>query len=175
MTTWYYARDGKQFGPHTEEELRQMLAEGKLGSGEMIWKAGLPSWVPAHTVFAPPLPAGGPPPPPPAGAGSLQPQYAPQQGQPQYAPQQAQPQYAPQQQYGAAPARKERLPYILLGVFLGVLGVHNFYAGYTGRGLAQLLITLLAGWLVLPVLAVWVWTIVEVVTVTQDAKGVPFS
>ncbi|MBQ3218003.1 MAG: TM2 domain-containing protein [Akkermansia sp.] len=26
---------------------------------------------------------------------------------------------------------KSRLAYILLGVFLGSLGIHNFYAGYT--------------------------------------------
>lgn len=31
----------------------------------------------------------------------------------------------------------------LLGVFLGSLGVHNFYLGYTGKGVAQLLLTLL--------------------------------
>ena len=31
----------------------------------------------------------------------------------------------------------------LLGIFLGSLGVHNFYLGYTGKAVAQLLITLL--------------------------------
>lgn len=31
----------------------------------------------------------------------------------------------------------------LLAIFLGVFGVHNFYLGYTGKAVAQLLITLL--------------------------------
>ena len=31
----------------------------------------------------------------------------------------------------------------LLAIFLGVFGVHNFYLGYTGKAIAQLLITVL--------------------------------
>lgn len=31
----------------------------------------------------------------------------------------------------------------ILGIFLGCFGVHNFYLGYTGKAVAQLLITLL--------------------------------
>lgn len=64
---------------------------------------------------------------------------------------------------------KTRIAYILLGIFLGGLGIHNFYAGYTGRGVAQLLITLLScGWLVF---IVWIWNLIEVCTVTTDASG----
>ncbi len=71
-----------------------------------------------------------------------------------------------------APA-KSRLAYILLAVLLGSLGIHNFYAGYTGKGIAQLLITLVS----LGALSIvsWIWAIVEVCTVTQDANGVPFA
>lgn len=69
---------------------------------------------------------------------------------------------------------KSRVAYILLGLFLGCLGIHNFYAGYSGKGVAQLLITLLAGWLVLPVLAVSIWVIIEICTVTKDASGKAF-
>lgn len=179
MTTWYYARDGQQFGPHTEEELKGLLAEGKLAPHEHVWKAGMQSWVAAGTVFAPQLPAGGPPPPPPAvpppapgwgpPQGPVAQRYPPQYAQPQY----GQPPYGPPA-YGASPESKERIAYVLLGVFLGALGVHNFYAGYVGRGVAQLLITLFLFWLVVPLVAVWIWTIVEVITVTADAKGVPF-
>lgn len=32
----------------------------------------------------------------------------------------------------------------LLGIFLGTLGVHNFYLGYTGKATAQLPITVLS-------------------------------
>ena len=68
---------------------------------------------------------------------------------------------------------KSRLAYILLGIFLGGLGVHNFYAGYTSKGIIQLLITLLVGWLVLPAIGVGIWVIIELCTVTTDAQGNP--
>lgn len=70
---------------------------------------------------------------------------------------------------------KSRTVYALLGLFIGPLGIHNFYAGFKGKAVAQLLITLLTGWLIFPLAAVWVWNIVEVCTVTKDAKGLPFS
>ena len=69
---------------------------------------------------------------------------------------------------------KERTVYILLGIFLGWLGIHNFYAGYTGKGVTQLLITLLIGWLIFPVLVITIWNIVEVCTITKDAKDIAF-
>ena len=34
---------------------------------------------------------------------------------------------------------KSRATYIALGLFLGFLGIHNFYAGHTGRGVLGLL------------------------------------
>ena len=43
----------------------------------------------------------------------------------------------------AAPGAKSKLAAGLLGIFLGAYGVHNFYLGYTGKAIAQLLITLL--------------------------------
>ena len=68
---------------------------------------------------------------------------------------------------------KSRTAFILLGVFLGGLGVHNFYAGYSGRGIAQLLITVLSCGFGALVSAVW--AIIEVCTVQVDATGRPFA
>ena len=84
---------------------------------------------------------------------------APQQpfGAPPQAPQPPYPYGAPQQPYGvpqppyAAPApmvvdpnmHKSKMAAGLLGIFLGSFGVHNFYLGYTGKAVAQLLITVL--------------------------------
>lgn len=68
---------------------------------------------------------------------------------------------------------KSRLAYILLGLFLGGLGVHNFYAGYNGKGIAQLLMSILSFGVLMPVVCIWV--IVEIITVTKDVKGIPFS
>lgn len=99
-----------------------------------------------------------------------------------------QPDFPPQPQYQMAPqlppqgypqpeapliSDKSRTAFILLAIFLGGLGIHNFYAGFSTRGVIQLLITLLTcGW---GGFAVWIWAIVEAVTVTKDAKGRQFS
>jgi TM2 domain-containing membrane protein YozV len=68
---------------------------------------------------------------------------------------------------------KSRSVYVILGIFLGFLGIHNFYAGYNGKGAAQLAITLLIGWwLLIPLAIIAVWNIVEVITIKCDAQGV---
>ena len=47
-------------------------------------------------------------------------------------------------QNDAPPANaKSKLAAGLLGIFLGSFGVHNFYLGFTGKAVAQLLITVL--------------------------------
>lgn len=43
----------------------------------------------------------------------------------------------------------------LLGIFLGCFGVHNFYLGYTGKAVAQLLITLLSCFVLSFISGVW--------------------
>jgi len=67
---------------------------------------------------------------------------------------------------------KGKTAFVLLGVFLGAFGIHNFYAGYTGKGVAQLLITLLSlGFLGF---ISWIWAIIEVCTISVDARNTPF-
>ena len=70
---------------------------------------------------------------------------------------------------------KSRGTFIVLGIFLGGFGVHNFYAGYTGKGAAQLIITLALGWLIIGFLITGIWALVEVCTVKVDAKGYPLT
>ena len=72
-------------------------------------------------------------------------------------------------------APKSRLVYILLALFLGGLGVHNFYAGYNKAGITELLITILLGWTGVGALAVAIWVIKEMITVTKDASGQAFN
>ena len=74
-----------------------------------------------------------------------------------------------------AHAPKNRTSYILLGIFLGALGIHNFYAGYQGRGLAQLLITIFLGWTILFLLITSLWAVIEVCVITKDADGINFQ
>lgn len=68
--------------------------------------------------------------------------------------------------------QQSRVGYILLGFFLGEIGLHNFYVGYVGRGVAQLLITVLSlGFLCW---VSWIWALVEIIVVSKNAKGIPF-
>src|SRR6266508_1849210 len=70
---------------------------------------------------------------------------------------------------------KSRGVYIVLGIFLGGLGIHNFYAGRIGSGIAQLLITIFTFWLVIPIFIIWLWVIIEVIVVNRDGRGQPMS
>src|SRR5262245_33723833 len=53
---------------------------------------------------------------------------------------------------------KNRGVYIILGLFLGCLGIHNFYAGYNGRGATQLLISLVLGWIIIGLIITCLWS-----------------
>lgn len=70
-------------------------------------------------------------------------------------------------------AKKSRVAYIVLAIFLGELGIHNFYAGYAGRGVAQLLITILSFGFLFWIS--WIWALVELCVMTNDGRGVPFD
>jgi hypothetical protein len=73
--------------------------------------------------------------------------------------------------YGRTP--KSRTTYIVLGIFLGALGIHNFYGGYTGRAVGQLCLTVLTlGYLGI---IAWIWAIIEVCLVDKDSAGMPFN
>jgi TM2 domain-containing membrane protein YozV len=79
--------------------------------------------------------------------------------------------------YAAAPvygrSYKSRTTYIVLGIFLGAFGVHNFYAGYTGRVVGQLCLTVLTlGYLGI---VSWIWAIIEICIVEKDSTGLRFS
>ncbi|MDO8530932.1 MAG: TM2 domain-containing protein [Dehalococcoidia bacterium] len=66
---------------------------------------------------------------------------------------------------------KSRGTFIILGVLLGWLGIHNFYAGYYARGAVQLLIAVVLGWLIVGLVINIVWVVFELVAVKVDAKG----
>ena len=84
----------------------------------------------------------------------------------------AQPAYAYAQPVSGA-TYKSRTTYIVLGIFLGALGIHNFYAGYTGRAVGQLCLTVLTvGYLGI---ASWIWAIIEICIVEKDSTGQRFS
>ena len=51
--------------------------------------------------------------------------------------------------------QKSKVAAGLFGIFLGSFGVHNFYLGFTGKAVAQLLITILSCGILSPVSAIW--------------------
>jgi len=90
---------------------------------------------------------------------------------------------------------KSRVLYLILALFFGVFGTHNFYAGYYGKGAAQLITSCLfpigflilafpggaehAGhgngvpdWTVIGFFITGVWAFIDMFVVTVDAKGV---
>lgn len=73
--------------------------------------------------------------------------------------------------HGLHESDKNRGTYIILGVLLGLLGIHNFYAGYYGRGAVQLAITVLLGWFVVGLGITGIWVLMDLFTVTEDSKG----
>lgn len=42
--TWYYAIDGRQLGPVSEDEFREKLAAGIIGPDTLVWREGMPDW-----------------------------------------------------------------------------------------------------------------------------------
>lgn len=73
---------------------------------------------------------------------------------------------------------KSKIAAGLLGIFLGAFGVHNFYLGYTGKAIAQLLISILScGFLAV---VSEIWGLVEGIqiltgSIDTDANGVKLA
>ena len=64
----------------------------------------------------------------------------------------------------------------ILGILLGALGVHNFYLGFTGKAVAQLLLTLLSCGILSVVSGIWGLVEGNMILTTPggvDANGVP--
>jgi TM2 domain-containing membrane protein YozV len=126
----------------------------------------VPAPPPAATGYAPPPAPYAPPPPPP-------PQYAPQMTFGGYAVP-APPVPPPMAFHPPMQVRsKSRTTFILLGIFLGAFGAHNFYAGYKGRAIAQLAITICTVFICS--IISWIWAIVEVCIVDRDARGISMT
>lgn len=85
-------------------------------------------------------------------------------------------------------APKSKVAAALLAFFLGTLGIHNFYLGYTGRGIAQLALTII-GWLTVwlivggvIIFGVGLWVFIEFIMIlvgsgsyARSANGVPLT
>ena len=68
--------------------------------------------------------------------------------------------------------RKSKLAAGLLALFLGGFGIHNFYLGFTGKGVAQILLSCTG--------ISSIWAFVEGILILcgkidKDAKGIPLA
>jgi Predicted membrane protein len=78
---------------------------------------------------------------------------------------------APIQNQGYVMIPKSRMVYIILAIFFGLLGIHNFYAGYIGTGILQLILTITGFGIVI----VLIWLLFDILLTTKDGRGVPFA
>jgi uncharacterized membrane protein YjgN (DUF898 family) len=58
---WFYASNGQQKGPVSDEEFEKLVREGVIRSDTLVWRAGMPAWVPhwqlgTGSAGLPPLP-----------------------------------------------------------------------------------------------------------------------
>ncbi len=76
-------------------------------------------------------------------------------------------------------SEKNKIVAALLAFFLGGLGIHNFYLGYKGKAIAQLLLSLIGWILVIGPAVAGVWAFVEFIMILldkiPDADGNPLS
>lgn len=50
MDQWHYTAQGQSCGPCSIAQLRALAAEGKLHPADLVWRNGMPAWVPAASV-----------------------------------------------------------------------------------------------------------------------------
>lgn len=65
-----------------------------------------------------------------------------------------------------------------LGIFLGAFGSHNFYLGYIGKGIAQLLLTIFSCGMLAVVSGIWGFVegiLILTGSISTDADGNPLS
>ena len=137
-------------GPVDEATMRRLIADRTISIDTLVWTNGMANWTPLQQTQ---LAAGLPVPPPTPYSAPAAPQYH----------------STPSNHH---PDAKDRVAYVLLAVLLGI-GIHNFYAGYTTRGIIQLLVSILSCGILW--FFMWIWAIIEACTVMQDANGVRFK
>lgn len=49
---WYYGEAGLQAGPVSEDRLGELIASGRIGPATMLWREGMPQWMPLSQVSA---------------------------------------------------------------------------------------------------------------------------
>jgi hypothetical protein len=50
MTHWFYGENGLQFGPVDDAGIRQLIASGRVIPSTLVWREGMPEWLPLAKV-----------------------------------------------------------------------------------------------------------------------------
>ena len=176
---------GRETGPYPLPEILRKLDDHEIGMGHEILCHG--KWTTLDEFFAAPPEPSAPPPAPPAPeppfAATISPSAAPgpapalrEKSLPQRvkAPVSRPVELPPAMAGGKTPALRprRRLVFALLGVFLGFLGVHNYYARQWLTGLLQLLLSIATFLMGFGIIAPWAWAMVEAIVVRKDGDGI---
>jgi hypothetical protein len=51
---WSVHDQGRQFGPHTEQEIATLVAVGTISPLAMVWRGGSPRWIPVSNIVPAP-------------------------------------------------------------------------------------------------------------------------
>lgn len=47
---WYYAQNNQRFGPYTDQEFSNMVAQGSVAADTLVWRDGMQNWLPYAQV-----------------------------------------------------------------------------------------------------------------------------
>ena len=145
MDDYFLHLNDQQTGPYSIEQIRFMLRTGKASKNTLYWQDGLTEWLPLSTI-----------------SDELSPQPSPLA-------------FAAQHRTPPAESDCSRGIYIILALFFGLLGIHNFYAGHLRAGAWQCILFVLLFWTVVVPIGLFVWVVIELFTVTTDGKGRVFK
>lgn len=137
-------RSGDQnFGPYTLEQVNSMLTAGRVAGEDLAWLEGSPEWQPLQSI---------------PGVLKLPPRRHAAAGR-------------RDQDHDDGESDRQILPAFLLAFFLGVFGVHRFYVGKTGSGIAMAVLTVtVVGAIVTVIWATIDWIMIVCGSFT-DAEG----
>lgn len=51
MENYHLSRGGRTLGVYPEDRLREYIAQGRVAATDLVWKAGMPSWVAVSQLF----------------------------------------------------------------------------------------------------------------------------
>jgi TM2 domain-containing membrane protein YozV len=128
----------QNYGPYSLHEVNSMLISGRLDHDDLAWIEGTPDWTSLRAV---PGVVSVPPLPPRMGHGDQENDYDPDCSD------------------------RKILPAFLMAFFVGVFGIHRFYVGKTGSGLAMLLISVT----VVGLFITGIWALIDWIMIVSGA------